>query len=155
MGEHVYETSLFVPKPREEIFPFFADAGNLDRITPPWLHFRILTPLPIEMRAGARIEYRIRLRGVSMRWRTLISAWEPPVMFVDEQVQGPYRTWHHTHTFEPVEGGTLCRDRVVYAAPGGGLVHRYFVRPEIEKIFAYRRDTLLKIFAGRPAVAGA
>lgn len=128
------------------MFPFFADARNLERITPPWLRFRILTPGPIEMRVGALIDYRLRIRGVPVRWRTRIAAWEPPHRFVDEQVRGPYRRWVHEHTFEPTDGGTLCRDRVEYAVPGGALIARLLVRPDVERIFAYRRAVLASLF---------
>ncbi|MFZ5787076.1 MAG: SRPBCC family protein, partial [Acidobacteriota bacterium] len=135
-------SELVLPRPREEVFPFFADARNLERITPPWLRFRILTPGPIGMREGALIDYRLRIHGVPVRWRTRIAAWEPPFRFVDEQVRGPYRSWVHEHLFDAVDGGTLCRDRVEYAVPGGAVVARLLVRPDTERIFAYRREVL-------------
>jgi ligand-binding SRPBCC domain-containing protein len=146
MTEHTFEAELWLPRPRAEVFPFFADAHNLQAITPPWLHFEILTPAPIAMRAGALIDYRIRLRGLPLRWRTEIELWEPPFRFVDNQVRGPYRRWHHTHTFEERAGGTLCRDLVRYAVLGGVLVNRFFVRPDVERIFAYRGEQLRKRF---------
>src|SRR5262249_6627812 len=120
-------TELWLPKPAEEVFAFFGDARNLDAVTPSWLHFRILTPMPMEMRRGATLEYRIRWRWVPLHWRTEITAWEPPFRFVDEQVKGPYRRWWHEHLFEMRDGGTLMRDRVEYAVPGWlaqPLLHR-------------------------------
>ena len=141
-----FQCELWLPLPPEELFPFFADAGNLDAITPPWLHFRIVTPRPIEMRAGALIDYKLRVRGMPLRWRTLIREWNPSHSFVDEQIRGPYRQWVHRHTFEPKDGGTLARDIVHYAVPFDFIAHRLLVRPDIEKIFAYRQEALRKKF---------
>lgn len=140
------ETTLRIPRPLDETFAFFAEAGNLQRITPPWLDFRILTPLPIAMREGARIDYRIRLRGVPLRWRTAITTWAPPYRFVDEQIRGPYRLWRHTHTFRAVEGGTEVTDTVDYRVPGGPLVEALFVRRELERIFSHRQQATLEAF---------
>jgi ligand-binding SRPBCC domain-containing protein len=145
-GEYVLEAALWLPRRRDEVFPFFADALNLQALTPPWLHFEILTPGPIEMKAGTLIEYKLRIRGVPVRWQSEISAWEPPYRFVDEQRRGPYRHWIHEHTFEESEGGTLCRDHVRYAVRGGGLVHRALVKPDLMRIFAYRRERLAELF---------
>ena len=150
MRVHEFQCELWLPLPPEELFPFFADAGNLDAITPPSLHFHIVTPLPVEMRVGALIDYKLRVRGLPMRWRTLISAWEPPHRFVDEQIRGPYRQWIHEHTFEPRDGGTLARDVVHYAVPFNFLAHPLFVRSEVEKIFAFRQEALRKRFGGKP-----
>jgi ligand-binding SRPBCC domain-containing protein len=147
MRVHEFQTELWLPLPPEELFPFFADAANLDALTPPWLHFKILTPLPIAMRAGALIDYKLRVRGVPVRWRTHISAWQPPHRFVDEQIRGPYRQWIHEHTFELRDGGTLARDVVRYAVPLDFLAHRWLVRPDVEKIFAYRAQELRKRFS--------
>lgn len=134
-----------VPGNIEDVFRFFSDAGNLQRLTPPWLQFQILTPLPIDMRAGTRIDYRLRVRGFPIRWQSEITAWEPPRRFVDEQRRGPYRLWIHEHTFEPTDRGTLVRDRVEYAVPGGSFVQRWFVGPDLQRIFEYRRSALKKI----------
>jgi len=143
------ETDLWLPRPIDEVFAFFADADNLQRITPPLLNFRIVTPMPIPMAAGTLIDYRISLRGFPMRWRTLISVWEPPFRFVDEQLKGPYSTWIHEHTFarETREGveGTRCKDIVRYASLGGGIIHRVLVRPDLERIFRYRQAAMLEI----------
>ena len=145
-----FSTELWPPLPPEKLFPFFADAANLDALTPPWLNFHIVTPPPIAMREGALIDYRLRVRGVPLRWRTRINIWQPPHRFVDEQLRGPYQQWLHEHTFEPRDGGTLACDRVRYAVPFDFLLHRWLVRPDVEKIFAYRAQELRKRFSKRP-----
>ena len=132
--------------PIERVFPFFADATNLERITPPWLRFRVVSSTPIEMGEGARIDYRLRLRGVPIRWRSEITDWDPPHRFVDRQLEGPYRLWVHTHTFTPTRGGTRVGDDVEYAVPGGALVNRILVRRDVERIFEYRRSVLSDLF---------
>jgi len=139
----------FFARPRTELFGFFADASNLARITPDFLHFTILTPLPIEIRAGALIDYRLRLFGVPFRWRTLIESFEPPERFTDIQARGPYRRWHHLHEFEERDGGTLMRDTVDYALPLGPLgaaAHALFVRRSVVRIFDHRREVLVREF---------
>jgi ligand-binding SRPBCC domain-containing protein len=143
---HIFVTELWLPAPREHVFPFFADARNLEIITPPWLNFNVLTPGHIEMRVGAVIDYRLRVHGLPVRWRTEITGWDPPHSFNDEQRRGPYRRWSHTHTFLDKDGGTLCRDEVVYAVPGGALANWIFVRHDVKKIFAYRAMVLKKQF---------
>jgi ligand-binding SRPBCC domain-containing protein len=144
--DHRVETRLWLPRGRAEVFPFFADAYNLEAITPPWLRFSVLTPPPIEMRAGTLIEYRLRLHGVPLRWRTEIAAWEPPVRFVDRQVAGPYETWEHEHVFRDAGGGVVMSDRVDYRIRGGALVDwvgdRAVARRDLRRIFEYRRDVL-------------
>ncbi|MBP1620165.1 MAG: Polyketide cyclase / dehydrase and lipid transport [Acidobacteria bacterium] len=147
------EREQWFPRPLEEVFAFFADAGNLEAITPPWLGFEVLTPRPIAMRPGTLIDYRLRLRGVPLRWRTEISVWQPPHRFVDEQRRGPYREWVHEHTFTAVDGGTLVRDRVRYRVPGGWLVHELFVRRDVERIFDYRRERLASLLGAAAARA--
>lgn len=141
-----FQSEVWLPLPPDHLFPFFADAGNLDAITPPWLHFHIVTPGPIEMRRGALIDYKLCIRGLPLRWRTLIREWQPPHRFVDEQLRGPYRRWIHTHTFEPRNGGTLARDHVSYAVVFDVIVHPLFVRRDIEKIFQFRSKALRKRF---------
>ena len=138
---------LWLPLPPDEVFPFFADAGNLERLTPPSLRFRILTPPPIEMAIGTLIDYRVRLRGVPMRWQSEITAWEPPYRFVDEQRRGPYRLWVHEHTFTAQNGGTLATDTVQYAVLGGAIVQRLFVASELKRIFDYRSAALKDFFS--------
>jgi hypothetical protein len=128
------------------VFPFFSEAKNLEQLTPDWLSFQILSPLPIEMRVGALIDYRIRLYKVPMRWRTLISAWEPPYRFVDEQLRGPYSTWWHEHTFVEKDGGTLLADHVRYQAPLGFFSHPLMVNRQLQRIFDYRTDVIRRLF---------
>lgn len=147
MRTFVFKAELFLPRPREEVFPFFGDAHNLEAITPPWVKFQVLTPDPIVMRVGTLIDYRLRIRGFPLKWRTEITAWEPSYRFVDEQLRGPYRLWRHTHTFEDKDGGTLCHDHVEYAVLGGAIINSLFVRRDVEKIFAYRQQALRRIFA--------
>jgi len=146
----ILSLEMTVARPISEVFDFFADAGNLERITPPELRFRILTPLPIEMKAGTLIDYRLRLFGLPVAWKTLISAWSPPAGFVDEQIRGPYREWIHTHTFEEIPGGTVIRDEVRYRLPLGflGLPAQPLVRLQLHRIFAYRQQVTQQILGG-------
>lgn len=144
---HVLEREQILERPREEVFAFFADARNLQIITPAFLHFEILTPTPIEMKAGALIDYRIRLFGMPVRWRTRIDAYEPEVMFVDRQLSGPYRTWIHTHAFSDVDGGRATKmvDRVEYEVPFGplgGVARALFVRRTLDRIFDHRAEVI-------------
>jgi ligand-binding SRPBCC domain-containing protein len=139
-------TSLFVPRPHADVFAFFADAANLQRITPPWVDFRIVSPLPIEMRVGARIDYRLKVHGVPVRWRSAISSWDPPHMFVDEQLEGPYRQWVHTHRFRAAPGGTQVGDEVDFRAPLGWAVERLFVQRDVRAIFLHRQQAILDAF---------
>ena len=148
MRLHVLQREQRLPGTPEEVFPYFAEALNLEEITPPWLGFAVLTPQPVVMRAGAGIEYRLRLHGVPIRWRTRIAVWDPPHRFVDVQVAGPYRLWHHTHDFLPAgDGATLMRDTVRYALPFGPLgavARRLFVARDLDAIFDFRRDAVAK-----------
>lgn len=141
---------MWVPAPLDEVFEFFADAHNLELITPPFLKFRVLTPRPIEMKSGALIDYRLRLRGIPIQWQTEILEWVPGERFVDSQIRGPYKQWIHTHTFESKDGGTLCRDRVEYVIPGGMLepIIYPFVRRDVEAIFDYRSKVINDMFNG-------
>jgi hypothetical protein len=140
----------FIPRPLNEVFPFFADAGNLQRITPTWLNFKILTPLPLEMRPGALLDYQISLCGVPLKWRTRIEEFTPQERFVDVQLRGPYRRWHHTHEFASVNGGTQMRDTVLYEMPFGPLgtlTHALMVRHMLKRIFDHRNETIVQHFA--------
>jgi ligand-binding SRPBCC domain-containing protein len=136
-------------RPLDEVFAFFADAGNLERITPRELRFRILTPLPIEMRSGARIDYRLSLYGVPFRWRTEIAVWEPPHRFVDVQRSGPYREWIHTHRFLAEGEGTRMQDEVAYVLPLGrlGLLGLPLVRRQLDRIFDFREARIRELLA--------
>jgi ligand-binding SRPBCC domain-containing protein len=155
MQDFTFHAELLILRPRDEVFAFFADPRNLEVITPPWVNFKILTPEPIVMRPGVLIDYRIRIHGLPVRWRTEIEVWEPPFRFVDRQLRGPYRLWHHTHTFEERNGGTLCTDHVRYRPIGGALVNRLFVRRDVERIFEFRRKRLSEIFrAPAPPASG-
>jgi ligand-binding SRPBCC domain-containing protein len=143
---HILEREQRVELPIARAFEFYADALNLEAITPPWLGFEVTPPAPVTMAAGALLDYRLRLHRIPVRWRTRIEAWEPPHRFVDAQLSGPYALWEHTHEFEPAgEKATLIRDRVRYAiplGPLGELAHRLFVRRDVERIFDYRRDAV-------------
>lgn len=136
-----------LPRPPGEVFPFFAEARNLDRLTPPRLRFEIRTPGKIEMAVGTLIDYRIRLRGVPLRWRTRITEWDPPHAFADEQMRGPYRWWVHRHRFEADGDGTVMTDSVDYGVPGGALAHALLVRRNLEAIFAHRAEAITKLLA--------
>jgi ligand-binding SRPBCC domain-containing protein len=151
-GDYLLLAKQTFPQSPEALFPFFAEARNLERITPALLSFQVLTPEPIEMREGVTIDYRLKIRGVPVRWRSLIKAWEPPHRFIDEQLKGPYRKWHHEHVLEPTDaGGTCMTDRVTYAVPGGALINKLVVERDVRAIFNYRMDTLDSIFCAERA----
>jgi ligand-binding SRPBCC domain-containing protein len=136
-----------IERPCEEVFEFFANAHNLERITPPFLHFDVCSPAPIEMRCGTLIDYRLSLRGVPMRWQSEITEWNPPHSFTDTQRRGPYRRWEHRHLFEDLGAATVVRDEVHYRVPGGRIVDRLFVQRELAAIFTFRVAALLEAFA--------
>jgi ligand-binding SRPBCC domain-containing protein len=134
-----------------EVFEFFSRARNLETLTPPWLRFEVVSTEPIEMCHGTRIEYRLRLHGVPLRWVSRIEEWHPGRGFVDRQVRGPYRLWHHRHEFEPHRGGTLVRDIVHYSlplGPLGALAHTAFVRRDLEAVFEYRQRQIERLACG-------
>jgi hypothetical protein len=152
MKLHSLQREQWVPRALESIYPFFEKPENLALITPQSLDFRLLTPSPVVIEQGRIIDYTIRFKGVPIRWRSIISTHKPPFCFVDEQLKGPYSFWHHTHQFRPEKGGTLLIDEVRYALPLyiPGVVsrwmHRVFVRPELERIFDYRRARFEHLF---------
>jgi len=149
MKVHRLEREQFLSHPVEKVFAFFTDAYNLERITPPQLRFRVLTPGPIELRAGSLIEYRLHLHGLPLDWLTQIEQWELDVGFVDNQLAGPYRLWHHTHSFEARDGGTFMRDLVRYALPAWplGELGRALVSHELATIFDFRREAVEGLLA--------
>ena len=139
-------SSVTLGHPLEQVFEFFSKAENLGLLTPPWLRFTVVSPLPIEMKAGALIEYRIRLYGIPMKWTSEITEWDPPHMFEDTQIRGPYRKWVHRHTFEERDEGTVVTDEVRYRVPGGAVINRLFVGSRVRKIFDYRKAKLKELF---------
>ncbi len=145
MTQRTLERVQFIPRPRSEVFAFFSDASNLERITPPFLRFRIVTPTPIDIREGALLDYRLSLFGVPFSWRTRIDVFEPDVRFVDSQLRGPYSLWRHLHEFTEVDGGTRMLDRVEYDVPLGPLgdvARALFVTRTVERIFDFRADAI-------------
>ncbi|HEX4147547.1 MAG TPA: SRPBCC family protein [Pirellulales bacterium] len=152
--QYTLEREQFIPRRLEEVFAFFGDGRNLQAITPDFVDFRIITAGPLEIRTGAIIDYRLRLFGIPLAWRSRIEDFEPLVGFTDVQLSGPYRRWHHRHEFQAVDGGTRMTDRVDYAigyGPLGRLAHALFVRPTLAKIFAYRRQRIAELLGDSAA----
>jgi ligand-binding SRPBCC domain-containing protein len=151
MKNHILERQQYLRVPMEEVFAFFSEIRNLEWLTPPWLGFQIVTSEKVEMKAGAQIDFVIRLAGLPVRWRTRITEWKPGVRFIDEQERGPYALWRHEHRFEPVDGGVLMTDRVCYRLPLGLLgraLHGLLVRWSVTAIFEYRFDRIREFFDG-------
>ena len=150
---HVLRREQRLPGTPDEVFPFFADALTLEAITPPWLGFRVVTAEPVEMRPGALIEYRLKLRGLPLSWLTRIDEWVPGERFVDLQLAGPYALWHHTHEFAPDgDGGTVMRDTVRYALPFwplGEVAHALLVRRDLAAIFDFRHAEVARRLTAR------
>jgi len=148
-GIYRLEREQLIPRDPDEVFRFFSEAKNLETLTPDFLRFEILTPMPIPMGTGTIIDYRIRIFGIPRKWRTLIEVFDPPSRFIDVQVRGPYARWEHLHEFVRAEGGTRMRDRVDYAMPLGVLgraLRALFVRRTLERIFDFRRDRIRELF---------
>jgi ligand-binding SRPBCC domain-containing protein len=160
-GEHWrVEAVQALSHPIEVVFPFFADAYNLERLTPQFLNFRVKTPKPITLSSGTMIDYTLKIHRLPIKWKTEILDWNPPHSFVDNQARGPYTLWHHTHLFESTEdGATICRDIVHYRPKGwilASLINRFFVQRDVENIFRYRFEKLAEIFptpAEQPAAS--
>ena len=144
-------STVTLPVARKTVFDFFSDALQLEQITPPWLNFRVLTPPPIVIQPGTLIDYKLKLRGFPLRWRTEISTWDPPCSFTDRQLNGPYDLWEHFHRFEEVDGGTLVSDQVNYRVIGGAIIHSLFVKNDLRKIFEYRRRRMIELFSAESA----
>jgi len=147
-------TSAHVPAPLDRVFDFFSHAENLQLLTPPWLHFEIRSPVPITMRQGTEIEYRIRLHGIPLSWRSEITSWDPPGRFVDTQIRGPYRRWIHTHRFTAVDGVTLIDDAVDFDVTCGRLIGALVAR-DLRSIFTYRHGALRRALGLPPEAAPA
>jgi uncharacterized protein len=150
----IFERTTIVDAPAETVWEFFSDPSNLAKITPPSMGFEILSSPGRPLQAGDRIDYRIRITGMPLRWRTLISEWDPPRSFTDEQEKGPYRRWIHRHTFQPMDDGkVMVIDRVDYELPLGvlgRLAGGFWVRRQLRNIFDYRSEIIRREFAPRP-----
>jgi ligand-binding SRPBCC domain-containing protein len=152
MTVHVLEREQFIARSVESVFSFFSEAQNLQRITPPWLGFELLSPAPIEMREGTLIEYRLRVHRLPLTWVSRIESWEYNRAFVDRQIHGPYQLWHHTHEFEGIGAGTLMRDRVRYSIPFGtigDLARLLFVQRDLDNVFAFRHAATAELLEQR------
>lgn len=152
MAEHMLTRALTLPLPIEEVFEFFSDAVNLERITPPELKFHITTPQPIDIKKGTLIDYRLKLRGIPISWQTEISEWNPPFAFTDQALKSPYKQWIHRHTFtENENGGTDIKDEVRYRLPFepfGDIMH-WYVRKELDYIFDFRQKSVADILQSK------
>jgi ligand-binding SRPBCC domain-containing protein len=149
-----FERTQLIRRPLDEVFDFFSDAANLEAITPPFVNFKILSPLPIEMKPGAVIDYQLQLFKIPFRWRTVIETFDPPRSFTDTQARGPYKLWHHLHEFHPVADGVLMIDRVRYSIPLwflGRIAHALFVRRTLETIFDYRYQRIQELLPDQVA----
>ncbi len=153
MAEHILERRQIIERPCAEVFEFFADAGNLEQITPPELNFRIITPPPIDIKKGALIDYQLKLHGIPITWKTEITEWNPPFSFVDSALKSPYKQWIHLHSFEEgATGETIMKDLVRYRLPLeplGDLAH-WYVKKELKYIFDYRYKIIEEIFQPKP-----
>jgi len=155
MAIHTLRREQLIARPLNEVFAFFADAGNLEKITPLWLNFQILTPPPVAMHPGARLDYRLKWHGLPIGWKTRILAWDPPHGFTDAQIRGPYRLWHHVHTFVAEPQGTRMIDLVTYQLPLGAigeLAHVLMVRRDLDRVFDYRFRAIQDVFPSQTDV---
>lgn len=148
--DRVFKVEQFLPRSLEEVFDFFSRAENLEKITPPWLHFKILSVSTPQIEKGTLIDYQLRIHGIPVRWRTEIQKWNPPLCFQDSQIRGPYRKWEHTHYFREVSGGSEMIDEVVYRLPMGALgsfIAGAWVRHDVEGIFKFRSQKVLEFLS--------
>ena len=148
MAEYLFNSSLTIDRPRDEVFAFFSNAENLERITPPELGFHIVTPRPIDIKKGTLIDYKLSVHGLSFCWRTEITRWDPPFEFIDMQLSGPYKQWIHLHRFtEPEPGKTLMEDEVRYRLPLEPLgdIAQFFIERQLKYIFDFRRTVVEEI----------
>ena len=147
---HTLITSMSLPLARDQVFAFFAEATNLERITPPELGFKLVTPAPLHLSAGTRIDYRLHLFGIPFSWQSEIQRWDPPEVFVDVQRRGPYKHWVHTHRFREEQGATIIEDEVQYALPYAPLGELFYplVRLQLHRIFRYRHHAIRAYFCG-------
>ena len=141
--------SQVVPRPIDEVFEFFSNPANLEKLTPAFLQFRIQNVSTPTVQEGTEISYRLKVHGIPLTWLSLIEEWSPPNHFVDNQLKGPYRLWHHTHRFESIPEGTNVIDEVIYRVPGGAIVNRLFVEKDVRSIFDFRQQQLREFFSGR------
>jgi ligand-binding SRPBCC domain-containing protein len=149
MPPFVFRVEQFVPRPLDEVFDFFSQAENLHELTPPWLHFRILSVEPAPIRKGTLIQYSLRWRIFPIHWTTEIIEWDPPHRFVDLQLKGPYKLWHHEHRFRAEGNGTRISDEVQILLPFGifgSIAYRLKVKKDVETIFAYRTEAVRRLF---------
>lgn len=144
-----YEIRFWLPRPRGEVFEFFSDVRNLDRMTPGWLRFEVLTPLPVELAEGVEIDYRLRWRSLPMPWRSRITDWRPPEVFTYEQARGPYRRWLHEHRYREQDGGTLVVDRVEWSVWGETLLGSR-VATDVRRIFEHRAEVVRRLLDPDP-----
>ena len=146
---HILTKTTIINRPLVEVFNFFSNAENLNVITPPDMQFKIISPLPIQIKKGALIDYKIKVNGIPFKWQTEISEWQPNIRFVDQQIKGPYRVWIHEHTFEEVDGQTHMKDYVQFLSPGWflePLINKLFVEKKVKAIFEYREKILKDLF---------
>jgi ligand-binding SRPBCC domain-containing protein len=149
--DRIFEASQWVPQPRNVVFPFFSDAMNLEVLTPPFLNFRVLKTSTKTIQSGMEIDYKLKIHGVPVKWRSKICDWDPENRFRDVQLKGPYQKWDHTHTFEDLAGGTLLNDKVIYRLPWagwGGNLTSPLVKRDIMQIFSYRMKKIRELFFG-------
>ena len=140
-----FETEIWLPARRERVFQFFGNPANLERLTPDWLRFQI-KKAPATIAEGVLLDYKLRIHRLPVQWQSQITAWHPPYGFVDRQTKGPYRLWIHEHRFHERDGGTVVEDFVQYAVPGGTIVQRFLVAPDLRRIFKYRQQVLRELF---------